>query len=62
MYDYYPVGKYHYKRLPMVVANSPDLFQKKITNLLHGFEFIHANVDDLLIWTKIDWTDHVKKL
>ena len=32
-----PWGKYRYKHLPMGVTNSPDIFQKKISDLFHGF-------------------------
>ena len=33
-----------------------------MNNLFHGFEFIRVYIYDLLILTKIDWTDHVQKL
>ena len=62
MYDYYSVGKYWYKRLPMGVVNSPDIFQQKINDLFHGFEFILTFIYDLLILTKISLTDHLQKL
>ena len=29
--------KYNYKRLTMGISNSPDIFQQKINDLLHGF-------------------------
>ena len=29
--------KYRYKRLPMGVANLPDIFQHKMNDLFHGF-------------------------
>ena len=45
-------GKYRYKSLPMGVANRPDIFQHKMNDLFHGFEFIRAYIDDLLILTK----------
>ena len=32
-----PWGKYRYKRLPMGVANSPDIIQQKMNDLFHGF-------------------------
>ena len=54
--------KYCYKRLPMGVSNSPDIFQKKMNDLFHGLEFIREYIDDLLILTKGDWTDHLHKL
>ena len=31
-------------------------------NLFHGFEFIHAYIDELLILTKGYWTDHLQNL
>ena len=33
-----------------------------MNDLLNGFEFIRAYIDDLLILTKGNWTDHVQKL
>ena len=57
-----PWGKYRYKRLPMRVANSPDIFQQKMNDLFHGFEFICAYIYAILILTKGDWTDHIQKL
>ena len=29
-------NKYHYKRLTMGVANSPEIFQQMMNNLFHG--------------------------
>ena len=46
----------------MGVANSTDIFQHKMNELFHGFEFIRAYIDYLLIITKRDWTDHVQAL
>ena len=54
--------KYHYKRLPMLVDNSPDIFQQNMNGLFNGFEFIRQYIDDFLILTKGDWTDHLHKL
>ena len=53
---------YCYKHLPMRVANSPDIFQQKMIYLFHGFEFIRAYIDEILILTKGEWTYHVQKL
>ena len=58
----FPWGKYWHKRLPMGVGNSPYIFQQKMNDLFHGFEFIRAYIEDVLILTKGDWTDHVQKL
>ena len=46
----------------MGVANSPDIFQHNMNDLYHGYEFIRAYIEDLLILTKGDWTYHVQKL
>ena len=62
MYDYSSVGKYWHNRLPMVVANSPDIFQQKMNDLFRIFELIRAYIDDLLILTKGYWIDHIQKL
>ena len=57
-----PWGKYCYKRLPMGVAGSPDIFQEKMTSLMAGLEFVRTYLDDLLIITKESFEDHFKKL
>ena len=57
-----PWGKICYKRLRMGVANYPDIFQHKMNDLFHGFEFICAYIDNLFILKKGYWTDHVHKL
>ena len=57
-----PWRKYKYKCLPMGVYNSPDIFQAKMNKRFHGFEFIRAYIDDLLIITKGDWSNHLEKL
>ena len=46
----------------MGVSNSPYIFQQKINDLFHVFKFICAYIYDLLIITKVYWTDHVQKL
>ena len=51
-------GKYRYKHLPMGVSNSPDIFQDKMNKMFCGFEFIEAYIDELLIITKGDSSDH----
>ena len=47
-----PRGKYRYKHLPMGSANLPDIFQQKMKDLFHGFEFIRAYIDSILVLTK----------
>jgi hypothetical protein len=58
-----PWGKYKYKRLPMGIKNSPDIFQEKINNLMEGLEdFVRAYLDDILIITKGSYEDHLEKV
>ena len=57
-----PRGKYRYKCLPMGVTNSPDIFQQKMNDLFHGFEFICVYIDELLVLTKGYWSDDEQKL
>ena len=58
----FPWGKYSYKRLPMGVSGSPDIFQAKMTELMLTLEFVRAYLDDLLTITKADLRDHLDKL
>ena len=46
----------------MGVANSLNIFQQNINDIFHGFGFIRAYIDCLLILTKVYCTDHVQKL
>ena len=46
----------------MGVAKSPENFQQKIDDLFHGFEFIRAYINDLLVLTKGNLTEYVYKL
>ena len=46
----------------MGIDNPPDIFQQKMNYLFHEFEFIHSYIENLFIWKKRDWLDHVKKL
>ena len=57
-----PWGKYEYTRLPMGVKCSPDIFQERMADLFQGMEYVRAYLDDLLLLTKGDWSDHVNKL
>ena len=57
-----PEGKYQYKRLPMGVSNSLEDFQQKMNKTFHGFEYIQAYINNLLIINKVDWGNHLEKL
>ena len=46
----------------MRITNLPDIFQHKLNDLFHVFEFNCAYIYDPLILTKGDCTYHVQKL
>ena len=58
----FPWGKYSYKRLPMGVAGSPDIFQSKMSELMAALEFVRTYLDDLLCITRASLEDHLEKL
>jgi hypothetical protein len=55
-------GKYQYLRLPMGVYVSPDIFQKKMFDLMQDLDFVRAYLDDLLIISCSNVEDHLQKL
>jgi hypothetical protein len=57
-----PWGKYSYKRLPMGIAGTPDIFQGKMLELMESLEFVRAYLDDLLCISKLSLEDHLEKL
>jgi hypothetical protein len=58
----FPWGKYSYKRLPMGIAGSPDIFQEKMLELMETLENVRAYLDDLLCISKLSLEDHLEKL
>ncbi len=58
----FPWGKYSYKRLPMGIAGSPDIFQGKMLELMESLEFLRAYLDNLLCISKLSLEDHLEKL
>ncbi len=58
----FPWGKYSYKRLPMKLAVSPDIFQGKMSGLMATLEFVRTYLDDLLNITKRSLGDQLEKL
>ena len=62
MYYYPNMGKYCFKRLPMEVSNYPDILQDKINEMFHRFDFFLVYIDDLLIISNGEWSNHLEKL
>ncbi len=58
----FPWGKCSYKRLPMSIAGSPDIFQEKMSELMKILEYVRAFLDDLLCISKLSLEDHLEKL
>ena len=46
----------------MGVSNYLDIFQDKMNEMFHEFDFIRAYINDLLIITKGDRSDHLEIL
>ena len=55
-------GKYRYKRLPMGVSCSPDIFQAKIYELLGDIEGTRAYIDDILVIKRGTFEEHLEQL
>jgi hypothetical protein len=58
----FPWGKYSYKRLPMGITGSPDIFQGKMSELMETLEYVRAYLDDLLCISKLSLEDHLENL
>jgi hypothetical protein len=58
----FPWAKYSYKRLPIGIAGSPDIFQEKMSELMKTLEYVRAYLDDLLCIFKLSLEDHLQKL
>ncbi len=59
---FFPWGKYSYLHLPMGIADSPDIFQGKMSQLMMVLEYVKAYLDDLLVIPKSTFLDHLKNL
>ena len=58
----FPWGKYEPQKLPMGLANSPDIFQEKMSTLFQDLTYVRTYIDDLLVITKGTYEDHLVKL
>jgi hypothetical protein len=46
----------------MGIADSPDIFQGKMSELMESLEYVRAYLDDLLCISKLSLEDHLEKL
>jgi hypothetical protein len=59
----FPWGKYKYKRLPMGIKISPDVFQNVMSKLAQDImDYVKTYLDDLLILTNKTFNNHLTKL
>ena len=45
-----PFGRYKYHRLPMGITLAPEIYQRKMTELLTGLEGVICSMDDVLVF------------
>lgn len=45
-----PMGRYCFKRVPFGITSAPEIFQRKMTELITGLEGTEAIIDDVLIY------------
>jgi transposase InsO family protein len=57
-----PFGLFCYRRLPMGLNISPDLFQEKMMKLFTQFPFVKVYMDDILIFSSGTYNDHLDKV
>ena len=57
-----PFGCFRYKRLPMGLNISPDIFQRLMSSLLSDLPFVNCYLDDVAIISNGTFEDHLKKL
>jgi dTDP-D-glucose 4,6-dehydratase len=46
----------------MGIANSPDIFQREINQIMDVLDYVQAYLDDILIVTKITYEDNLNQL
>jgi hypothetical protein len=58
----FPWEKYKYKRLPIGIKISPDVFQNVMSKLVQDMEYVKTYLDDLLILTNSSFKYNLLKL
>ncbi|KAJ8031654.1 hypothetical protein HOLleu_24913 [Holothuria leucospilota] len=56
-----PFGLFEFIRMPFGLRNSAQSFQRFIDQVLHGFDFVYAYIDDLLVASK-DMDEHYQHI
>ena len=47
-----PYGRYRWKRLPFSISSAPEIIQRRMNEIIEGFEGIEVVTDDLIINTQ----------
>ncbi|UYV66978.1 K02A2.6-like, partial [Cordylochernes scorpioides] len=48
--DLTALNKYRFKRLPFGISSAPEVFQRKMSNLLESQSGVNCHMDDIVIW------------
>ena len=56
-----PMGRYCYRRLPFGITSAPEIFMRKMNELLYGLDGVFTYMDDILIYGK-DKSEHDERL
>ena len=54
-----PWGKYVYKKMPMGLKVSADIFQRELSSLFQDMHFVLVYIDDILVITKGSYEQHL---
>ncbi len=57
-----PFGCFKYKRLPMGLNISPDIFQRLMLDLFSDLDFVNCYLDDIAIISNGSYEDHLEKV
>jgi transposase InsO family protein len=57
-----PWGKYCYRRLPMGLLVSPDVFQSRMNQILGDLPFVIVWIDDILVFSQGSFDEHIEHL
>lgn len=47
-----PIGRFFFKRVPFGISSAPEIFQRKMRDVLKGLDGSEAIMDDILVWGK----------
>ena len=56
-----PLGRYRFTQLPFGIKSAPEVFQKKMSQVLEDIDGAEAIVDDILVWGR-DIQEHDARL